>query len=189
MNSARSVSTRLYPRRAATLLEVLILCAFLALMLLTMAGVLRQFFRSRSTMADRDLESQALQHILSELRRDVVGCYQLVQTSPQLEVLCLDSSQGARLPAAFPLPAPSPTPAWNPAQGLMTVRYTHDSLHSILWREVTFSDSRNSRQRLAEGIQGFTVTPLTPQQLEVRFSWRGSGPVQAHQLLLHRVDR
>ena len=189
MKSARRVSIRLYPRRAATLLEVLILCAFLALMLVTMAGVVRQFYRSRTSMADRDLESQALLQLMAELRRDVAGCFDVVQTSPDLVVRCLDSADGGRLPASFPDPAPSPSPAWDPAQGLMTVRYTHDSLHSLLWREASFGDGRTSRQRLAEGIQGFLVTSAAPQELEIQFSWRGSGSLQTHQIRMHRVDR
>ena len=170
MKKARMVSTKLRPRAAFSLFEMTIVCGFLSIILVLLAGIVHQFFRSRDRVADADQQSRLLRGVLLNLRRDVGGCYQLDQVTPDLRLRSSDQGDTARLPQDFPTPIPASSPPWDPSAGLLAVRYHYDPANSTLLREVTFSNGQISQQRIAEQIQAFSVTNTTDRDIQVSIS-------------------
>jgi hypothetical protein len=169
-------------------MEVLILCGFLSLMLSILAVTTQQFYRTRSRLATDDQESQLLRSLTTGLAKDLEGCYSVVQSAPDLVMTRTDLQDAARLPLDYPAPAPTPTPAWNPAVNLVTVRYRHDGLNSLLWREASFSDGRTSQLRVAEMIYGFSVTNTTDRDFLVTVTQASPRGLRTIRQAIHRVD-
>lgn len=157
-------------------------------MLLMVAATTRQFYQSRAQMGNRDGESQLIRAFSSSLVRELEGCFEVVQTSPDLILLTHEPGEAGRLPAHFPTPPPTPVPAWNPASSLMSVTFHYDSVDSTLWRSASFADGRTSQQRIAEAVYGFTVTNTTDRDFAVSLSYHAKRGIENFQVSVHRAD-
>ena len=68
----------------------------------------RQFYQSRAQMGSRDGESQLIRAISSSVVRELEGCFEVVQTSPDLVLQTREPGEASRLPAHFPTPPRRP---------------------------------------------------------------------------------
>lgn len=157
-------------------------------MLLVLALTIQQFYRSRSRLVETDQETQLLALLRQRVAGELEGAQNVTATNPDLVLLCADNNDPAYLPATYPNPAPDPEPVWDPATGLMTVRYYHDPSLVSLLREVRFADGRTSQQRVAEQIYGFTVSNTTDRDFRVQVTYQQKRGLHTLQQHVHRAD-
>jgi hypothetical protein len=156
-------------------------------MLVLVASTTRQFYQSRTQIAQLDQESRSLRAVQS-IGQELEGCYDVIQTTPDLVISARDRGDTSRLPENYPDPAPALTPAWDPAPGLSQLRFFHDGVNQELWREVTFSDGRVARQRLAESIYGFTCSNTSAYDFTLSLSFQGNRGLESLQTRVRRAD-
>lgn len=157
-------------------------------MLLVLALTVQQFYRSRSRLVEKDQETQLLALLRQRLAGELEGAQNVTATVPDLVLTCADSNDVAYLPAAYPNPAPAPEPCWDPAAGLMTVRYYHDPTLASLLRQVRFGDGRTSQQRVADQIYGFTVSNTTDRDFRIQVTYQQKRGLHTLQQNVHRAD-
>lgn len=176
-------------RRGLSLLEMVIVCGLLALLLAVLGVTVRQFYCSRNLLAEHDQEAQLTQVLSLGVAQELRDCYDVQATSPDLILRRVELADSTRLPTRYPSPVPAPTPIWDPETSLVQVQFHFDAVNATLWRNVTFPDSRTSRQRLAEGIYGFTVSNSTAQDFDLTMSFQTSRQVRVLQQSVHHADR
>lgn len=157
-------------------------------MLLVLALTIQQFYRSRSRLVETDQETQLLALLRQRMAGELEGANNVTATNPDLVLACVDSNDTGYLPATYPDPAPDPEPCWDPAAGLMTVRYYHDPSLASLRREVRFSDGRTSQQRVADQIYGFTVSNTTDRDFRIQVTYQYKRGLHSLQQHVHRAD-
>lgn len=155
-------------------------------MLLVLALTVQQFYRSRSRLVETDQETQLLALLRQRVAGELEGAQNVTATVPDLVLACADSNDTAYLPAAYPNPAPEPLPCWDPAAGLMTVRYYHDPSLASLLRDVRFGDGRTSQQRVADQIYGFTVSNTTDRDFRIQVTYQHKRGLHTLQQSVHR---
>ncbi len=160
-------------RRGFSLAEALVATALLLLMLSTLSILVHSYSGSSraSDMHDASLAGSRL--ALESVRRDGEAAVKLLEpllasntASPILRLQRIDP-EIVRLPVSYPDPAPG---SWDPYEPTQMVEVRYYLTGTTLWREVFLGDGTQARTRIGENVQGFFVTSLADNTLQVQCS-------------------
>lgn len=148
-------------RRGLSLPELLLTCAFVGLMLVMLASVLKQFERARLATDLSDQRTQDIRQISRHLQSELRFARQVSRDGPDLVVQLYEDSL---LPLRLPDPLPPPRPAYQVKAHLKDVRYHLDPQRKLWLRD---------GQVVAVAVTAWSVTNTTERDFLCQFRLPG----------------
>ncbi|MFN8612945.1 MAG: hypothetical protein U0931_35730 [Vulcanimicrobiota bacterium] len=170
-------------RRGFSLAEALLASLLTGLLLLLLSSALTQFLRTQNKIREQDHSSQTTSTLLSDMRVDVLGASQVLQTSPHFRLRLPPAQDGVRVPLEFPAAPPA---AFDPQAQTYLVDYWLDGPQKRLVRGVTAPDGSLSEQTVISPVTEFSVTNTTSRCFNVRLTVQEPANLQHYLVSLWR---